>query len=232
MQVVEPALADIPSGWFRMGREDGRSNERPVHEVWVDAFAMARTPVTNREFSAFVESAGADPPKGWAEERFSRENQPAAGVTWFQAEAYCRWLSERTGKPYALPSEAQREKAARGGLEGKLYPWGDGPPDWMDPRGKGHTLDRLDDVAQDPPNAYGLHNMGDLVHEWCADWYAADYYALSPDRNPVGPERGVRRSSRGGSWRHQVKTSTCASRTCLPPDKTHLDYGFRVMLRR
>jgi formylglycine-generating enzyme required for sulfatase activity len=70
--------------------------------------------------------------------------------------------------------------------------------------------------------------MCDNVHEWCSDWYAPDYYAVSPERNPRGPETGVRRASRGGSWRHHIKMSRCAARSSIPPEFKYADYGFRV----
>ncbi len=70
--------------------------------------------------------------------------------------------------------------------------------------------------------------MCDNVHEWCSDWYAPDYYAVSPERNPRGPETGERRASRGGSWRHHIKMSRCAARSSIPPEFQYADYGFRV----
>ena len=100
----------------------------------------------------------------------------------------------------------------------------------MDPRYRGDDVERPDRVGRDPPNGYGLHNMGDLVHEWCSDWYDAGYYAVSPDRNPPGPAAGQRRASRGGSWRHAVKVTRCAHRSAILPDRQLTDYGFRVAL--
>ena len=100
----------------------------------------------------------------------------------------------------------------------------------MNPYGRGEAIEQPDLVGQDPPNGYGLHNMGDLVHVWCSDWYAADYYRWSPLADPQGPATGVRRASRGGSWRHRIKVTRCAARSSLPPDRTFTDYGFRVAL--
>jgi formylglycine-generating enzyme required for sulfatase activity len=85
-----------------------------------------------------------------------------------------------------------------------------------------------DRVARRAPNAYGLFDICENVHEWCSDWYAPDYYAISPDQNPPGPETGARRSSRGGSWRHQIKWSRCAARSSIPPEYQYADYGFRI----
>jgi len=98
----------------------------------------------------------------------------------------------------------------------------------MNPKGRGATVEKPDPVGQDPPNGYGLHNMGDLVHEWCSDWYDPKYYRVSPERNPRGPEQGMRKASRGGAWRHQIKVARCAGRSAIPPDRKFTDYGFRV----
>ncbi|MEE8586710.1 MAG: formylglycine-generating enzyme family protein [Acidobacteriota bacterium] len=228
--MIEPQLVRIPSGSFRMGSQEGAQNERPVHQVRVDEFAIAVHPVTNREYSRFLKATGHPPPAHWSDPGFDHPDQPVVSVNWFDAEAYCSWLKRESGKPYRLPSEAEREKAARGGVEGKSYPWGDELPDWMNPQGRGRDHERPDRAAQDPPNGFGLHNMGDLVHEWCSDWYDAGYYQASPSRNPKGPSSGVRRASRGGSWRHHVKVSRCAARSSIPPDRTFSDYGFRVAM--
>jgi len=224
----EPRVARIPSGFFLMGSQEGRANERPVHRVWLDTFHLAVAPVTNEEYSLFLAATGYGAPPTWEEPRFSDPRQPVVSVTWPDAVAYCSWLSGRTGSGYRLPTEAEREKAARGGLEGARYPWGDELPDWMEPTGRGATYEKPDLVGQDPPNGYGLHNMGDLVHEWCSDWYDPDYYAVSPERDPGGPSDGVRKASRGGAWRHQIKVARCAARSAIRPTRPFSDYGFRL----
>jgi formylglycine-generating enzyme required for sulfatase activity len=87
-------------------------------------------------------------------------------------------------------------------------------------------------VAHYAPNAFGLYNICDNVHEWCSDWYDPNYYAVAPERNPRGPELrlgiGQRKASRGGSWRHHVKVARCSARSSIPPDFHYADYGFRV----
>ena len=83
-------------------------------------------------------------------------------------------------------------------------------------------------MGGDQPNGFGLYDMGNLVHEWCSDWYQADSYRRSPARNPTGPSEGRRRASRGGSWRHWVTVTRCAARSSIPPDREYDDYGFRV----
>ncbi|MEC8993291.1 MAG: SUMF1/EgtB/PvdO family nonheme iron enzyme [Candidatus Latescibacterota bacterium] len=221
-------LISIPAGAFRMGAHNGGKNEQPVRSVSVDAFSIAATPVTRDQYARFIEATGHTPPDSWTDPRFTDPQQPVVSVTWFDATAYCEWLSEQIEGSVRLPTEAEREKAARGGAEGLDYPWGNDLPDWMDPHHRGDDVERPNWVGQDPPNGFGLHNMGDLVHEWCSDWYDAKYYADAPKTNPQGPETGVRRSSRGGSWRHAIKVTRCAARSSILPDRRLADYGFRL----
>lgn len=213
-----------------MGSEEGQENEQPVHQVWVSAFAMAKFPVTNREYAHFVQGTGHRAPKSWHDPRLNDPEQPVVAVSWFDAVAYCTWLRQVCQKPYRLPTEAEWEKAARGGVAGQRFPWGNDLPQWMQAYGRGEAVEQPDCVGQDSPNGYGIHHMGDLVHVWCSDWYATDYYRISPPRDPQGPPTGVRRASRGGSWRHRIKVTRCAARSSLPPDRTFTDYGFRVVL--
>jgi formylglycine-generating enzyme required for sulfatase activity len=210
----------IPETSFLMGSENGADNERPVHRVWVDAFEIGVCPVTNAEYAEFLSATGRLPPPLWGDSNFNHAEQPVVAVSWVDAMRFCEWLGER----YRLPSEAEWECAARGGVEGMLYPWGNELPADDGSRWRNGP----ERVGQSRPNAYGLYDMCENVHEWCADWYAADFYAHSPERNPRGPESGSRRSSRGGSWRHQVKFSRCAARSSIPPQVQYADYGFRV----
>jgi len=215
---TDPAVVVIKATWFMMGSEDGAENERPVHRVWVDAFEIGAYQVTNAEYARF-----APPPLG-NDPQLNDPQQPVVAVSWNDAVRYCEWLSNVTGRRFRLPFEAEWECAARGGLEGKRYPWGDDDlPDYAT-----RSLNGPEVVGQRSPNAFGLYDMCENVHEWCSDRYAADYYSVSPDRNPRGPSAGSRRVSRGGSWRHQIKISRCAARSSIPPGFQYADYGFRV----
>lgn len=224
---LEPDLAHISAGWFLMGSIHGQDNERPVHRVWVDAFHLAVCQVANSEYARFLGATGTEPPPFWNGPCFNHPEQPVVGVSWFEAARYCRWLSERTGRNYRLPTEAEWERAARGEAEGKMYPWGDSPPQQR-PDYEKRWKTGPEPVGRYAANDFGLYDICENVHEWCADWYAPDYYGSSPAHNPKGPELGTRRASRGGSWRHHVKIARCAARSSIPPEFQYADYGFRV----
>ncbi len=210
-----------------MGSETGQDNERPVHRVWVDEFLLAVCQVTNAHYAAFLLATGDPPPPFWNDPNFNHPQQPVVAVSWFEAAKYCEWLRSATSRHYRLPTEAEWERAARGGVEDQLYPWGDTPPQSL-PNYETRWKSSPEPVAQYAPNGFGLHDCCENVHEWCSDWYQADYYAISPERNPRGAESGERRASRGGSWRHHIKVSRCAARSSIPPQFQYADYGFRV----
>jgi formylglycine-generating enzyme required for sulfatase activity len=224
---TNPRMVTIPAGWFLMGSETGQDNERPVHRVWIDTFQLAVHQVTNTAYSQFLRDQGKLPPPFLQDPAFSHPEQPVVGVSWHEATGYSDWLSQMTNRPYRLPTEAEWERAARGGVEGALFPWGNAAPDSL-PNYAARWQSGPEPVGLSAPNAYGLFDMCANVHEWCSDWYAAEYYAVSPDRNPRGPETGVRRASRGGSWRHHIKVTRCAARSSIPPHLQYADYGFRV----
>lgn len=226
-EFIEPVVVRIPGQWFLMGCETGRDDEKPVHHVWVDSFELTAYQVTNAEYRCFLTAASAVPPPCWNDPNFNYPKMPVAAVSWHEATAYCDWLSNASGKPYRLPTEAEWECAARGGVQGTAYPWGDAPPESL-PDYANRWKNGPEPVGLYAPNAYGLYNMGDNVHEWCADWYDANYYVHSAERNPQGPADGKRRASRGGSWRHHIKVSRNAARSSIPPEFQYADYGFRI----
>jgi sulfatase modifying factor 1 len=227
--IVEPEMVVIPAAWFLMGCDTGAENERPLHRVFIDEFAIGRFTITNRLYRNFVDDTALQAPPGWSDPRFNHPDQPVTSVSWFDATAYCEWLSNRTRKPYRLPTEAEWERAARGGLEGKLYTWGDEPPQ-LHPNYAELWLNGPERVGQRAPNGFGLHDVSENVHEWCSDWFDENYYANSPLENPRGPATGTRRASRGGSWRHQIKITRVAARSSIPPDFRYSDYGFRCAM--
>ena len=239
---VEPPLIEIPATGphgFPMGNGDGRADERPVHRVTLDAFAIGIWPVTNSQYGAFLIDSGRAPPTGWATPPFDHTDAPVCAPSWSDAVEYCDWLTRRTGRQHHLPTEAQREYAARGGANHR-YPWGDAPLHLEGPFERGlagplvgsplpvSTPDHPGPPPSPGPNGYGLYHMADLVHEWCADYYDRSYYDSSPTHNPPGPPAGDRRAARGGSWRHDIKYCGCAARSSLGPAKHFADFGFRV----
>jgi formylglycine-generating enzyme required for sulfatase activity len=224
---TEPSLVRIPAAWFLMGSTKGQDCEGPVHRVWVDAFLLAATQVTNSEYEHFLRATSTKAPPFWSDPNFNHPQQPVTGVSWFEAARYCEWLGSQTGHAYRLATEAEWELAARGGLEQKAFPWGDAPPQSL-PDYATRWQTGPEPVARYAPNAFGLYDICENVHEWCGDWYDPRYYAVSPDRNPRGPEASKRKSSRGGSWRHHIKVARCSTRSSIPPDFQYADYGFRV----
>ncbi len=197
----------IPAGGFEMGCVPGDSacgqDEKPRHPVMLDAFYMDVYEVTVAKYKACVDAGLCTLPDslatnctwGWS----GKAQNPVNCVTWTQADAYCKW----TDAYGHLPTEAQWEKAARGGLEGKFFPWGDdfdcSQAVW-DKWSGGCDGDWPEPVGSKPlgKNGYGLYDMAGNVWEWVSDWYDADYYGKSPGTNPGGPANGLFRIVRGG----------------------------------
>lgn len=223
------AFVPVPAGEFVMGSHE-RADEQPLRRVRVRAIDAALVPVTNAEYAHYLEFTGHAPPPFWSDARFNAPECPVVGVSWSEAAGYCAWLSALLGRFCRLPTEAEREWAARGGAATR-YPWGDEP--WtagvhgLGPAGG----DRPHPVGTTPPNGYGLFHLGDNVHEWCRDWYSPQAYASfegEPAESPEYTEETARRASRGGSWRHHMKVARVAARSSLAPDRQYNDYGFRV----
>lgn len=222
---ILPVLVTVPGGSFVMGKDDRRDDERPAHAIRIETFQAATAPVTNAEYSRFVAATGYERAPFLGDERFVAEDQPVVGISWFDALAYCAWLTRETGLEYRLPTEAERELASLGGLAGVDWPWGDGlHPDYD----RIANADRPHPPTEACSNGYGLQCMAENVHEWCSDWYAADYYQHSPAERPQGAASGKRRASRGGSWRHKEKFTRVTARSSIPPEFRYADYGFRV----
>ncbi len=221
-------LIELAGGPFIMGADDQRRDERPAHRVRLGPFRAAPRPVSNRQYAAFVERTEASPPPFWKQRNFYIPDAPVVGISWHDAVAYCNWLGELTGMALRLPTEAEREYAARGGIA--QADWPEPQKSWPD------DLSRALVANTEHPhvpleacrNAFGLYCTADNVHEWCSDWYDRSYYAASPSEAPTGPAQGVRRASRGGSWRHRIKFTRVSARSSLSPNYRYNDYGFRV----
>lgn len=251
-------------------------DEMPPHQVeFTRPFYLQAHEVTNDQFAAFVKATGyrttaeehgggwsyhqgkwhpvpgADwrHPSGPASSINGKGRHPVVQVSWLDAMAFIRWLSQKESKPYALPTEAQWEYACRGGRSGTLYPWGkDMPPkkkvanmpDEAYARLVGpnfhHVKDYDDGHADTAPvgsyqaNGFGLHDMIGNVWEWCADWYESGYYAQSPAKDPMGPGEGTHRVLRGGSFCYLPSNLRCADRFRNLPGFRCPFAGFRLAM--
>ena len=187
---------------------------------------MAAFPVTRREYAIFLQETAHTQPREWDNPDLDGSERPVVGVSWHDAYQYCVWHSS-CRDPIRLPTEAEWEHAARSGAGPSRYPWGDEIPSWIPNGGRG-PLTGPWPVTLGEPTPAGLFGISANIHEWCADWHDRDFYGASPCRNPVGPEQGVRRASRGGAWRHAVTVSRSSQRSKLDPSFRYTDYGFRV----
>lgn len=252
-----PQVARIPAGEFLMGADDGEEDERPAHRVFLDEFCIGVYPVTNDQYAAFVSDTkyrlpavrqlprivasdqeqtfrelaapyvwrAGDPPN-------DRGTHPVTLVTAEDAQAYCQWLALKTHLPVRLPTEAEWERAARGGTDGAKYPWGDE----LDPLRANYLSDANSKqlrgtlpVGSFQPNSYNLFDAIGNVWEWVSDWYQHDIYGERVRHNPAGPPNGMLRVLRGGAWvvhdPHMLRT---AYRHKVPPDTYAYSIGFRI----
>lgn len=232
-----PEVISIPGGSFQMGSDTGGEDEKPVHEVYVDGFDIGRVPVTNAQYKVFCDATNRSypvDPQEWGNYFKDYPDHPVVMVSWEDAMAYCDWLSKVTGLKYRLPTEAEWEYAARGGLTQKKYPWGD-----EDPKGRACYLEGQIPfgvptmrVGSYPPNGYGLYDMAGNVWQWCWDWYDVSYYRSGNNRNPRGAPGGASKVARGGAWLYGPHSLRCAIRLQLAPQMQHETVGFRVALVR
>lgn len=247
-----PELVYLPGGTFKMGDLQGKGfeDERPVHEVTLDAFAMGRYPVTVGEFRRFVDATGyqteAEREGGawvydgkqwgqkadahWRNPSFTQKDaQPVVCISWNDAAAYCAWLSEQTGERYSLPTEAEWEYACRVSSETE-YCFGNdeqrlGEYAWYSE----NSEDKTHPVGQKRANAWGLYDLHGNVWEWVWDWYGP--YTKEPQHNPTGPEEGSIRVIRGGSWYNVAGSCRSAIRYRIDPGIRDGHLGFRLARR-
>lgn len=227
--------------------ERGGEDESPVHTVNLKKFYISESEVTVDQWKRFLDEGETDWDKWKDVKGFSPAgNYPICFVTWEDARDFCNWLSEKEERQYRLPTEAEWEYAARGGLIGNLYPWGDSTPDgkscnFADKREFEKEKDvwadtNCDDgyafcapVKKYPPNKYGLFDMAGNVWEWCQDWYCLTYYKESPTQDPTGPETGRLRVLRGGAWSLHKDMLRVSNRYGAAP-KTGTGFtGFRIV---
>ncbi len=246
IDILSPAMVHVEAGEFTRGGDE-YDNEKPIGQIYLDEFMMGKYPVTNQEFKAFIRDGGYNnqdlwTPEGWQwredegiaepgywhDRKWNGLNFPVVGVSWYEAAAYARWLSKKTGENYALPTEAQWEKAARG-TKGLIYPWGNDFNKNLcnyDECG----LDRTSPVGIFPggESPYGCVDMAGNVWEWCGDWYDSDYYKSCPKKNPQAPSAGSNRVLRGGGWGGNAWNCRAAFRDAGHPAIRFAYVGFRL----
>ena len=220
-----PEMITVQGGTFIMGDDSGDEDEKPAHSVVVKTYTLAKTETTVRQWRIFCLATGRRMPEApW----FGQKDEfPVVNVSWDNAVAYCRWLSEKTGKRFQLPTEAEWEFAARGGVKSKGYPYSGGKNAdsvaWLAGKSSG-TMP----VAQKLPNELGLYDMTGNVWEWCSDWYDKGYYAVSVKENPGGPINGKYYTLRGGAWDIGARNNRITYRNPLSPSSRNHNKGFRV----
>ena len=225
-------MAQIPAGCFDMGDafNEGNSDERPVHNVCISAFEMDRQEMTNAEYAQCVSAGACTVPQETSSAtrasyygNTAYDNYPVVWVDWNQAKAYCTWAGKR------LPTEAEWEYSARGGLAGKRYPWGDeisgsNANYWY----SGDPWDNDTSPARHyAANGYGLYDMAGNAWEFVNDWYQANYYFASPQQDPPGPTNGTTVVMRGGSWRLNSAGLRASFRPFTYPTEAYAYAGFR-----
>ena len=244
-------MALIPAGDFQMGDafNEGDGDELPVHKVHIDAFYMDINEVTNAQYARFLNEYGKETDADGNElldlnskyghiqrirdtysVQVGYEDYPVIEVSWHGAAAYAEFYDKR------LPTEAEWEKAARGGLAGKRYPWGDAlthnDANYSGTGGKDVWDTTAAPVGSFDPNGYGLYDVAGNVWEWCADWYDSGYYVNPPERNPTGPNLGTLRVLRGGSRAYNTSYLRVANRHYDAPGNTGSTFGFRCVVQQ
>ncbi len=224
----EPVWVEIPAGEFWLGGE-GEYEGRPVHQVYLPTYWIAKTPVTNAQYRLFVEATGHEAPQGWENGRppKGKESHPVVYVTWHDALAYCRWLSEATGKAITLPSEAEREKAARGAQDRRAYPWGD---EWDATKCNNYELGLGDTtpvgIFPEGASPYGVLDLSGNVDEWTRTQWQESYKGYQPDLEVRNSNSAV---VRGGAFSLSAGYVRCADRDWRGPVFRYLSLGFRVV---
>lgn len=256
-----PEMLAIPAGRFRMGNDspvvkpEFGADFAHVHTVGISAFRMSRFLVTNAQYLAFSTATKRDaplPPKGWSDYGARYPNHPVVNVNYADAVAYTQWLTTVTGKSARLPTEAEWEYAARSGIEGRNFVFGDewqaraantaswhvgkvvdrdGWKAWWDSDGErlSKSQPMTTRVGSFAPTSWGLYDMAGNVWQWTGDWYQADYYRVSPAEDPTGPANGTEKVLRGCSWYNQPDVCFIATRDRYAPERRLYYNGFRVV---
>lgn len=229
---TDSALVLIPGGCFEMGSDSGEKDEKPVHRVHVDSFYLGKAEVTIWEYLECVYDGACGLPSWWNRNFFDEAyvhasgtewlRMPVVGVSWDDANKFCAWK----GASYRLPTEAEWEYAARGGVS-EAYPWG---KDFGNAAQYAVVEKRLSAVMSRAPNRLGVYDMIGNAWEWCNDRYDRGYYAVSETNNPQGPKNTRRkyRVVRGGAWNEYPWNLRSANRSFGEQNRPFGGVGFRI----
>ncbi len=228
-------LVTVPAGEFTMGSMDedrwARDDEKPQHNVFVDAFFISKYPVTNAQYATFVEATGHKPPKHWRGDAPPPElrNHPVVNVSWHDALTYCQWLKEKTGRPYRLPTEAEWEKAARG-TDARIYPWGnDFSPEKCNVYETGIRGTSPVGMFPDGTSPYGCLDMSGNVWEWTLSKYKSYPYKSDDGRENID-KSNAHRVLRGGSFGLDRRRARCTHRLNYRSFNLKIYFGFRIVV--
>lgn len=220
-----------------MGSGNGDTDELPLHQVTLKSFSLGISEVTFQEYDHYCELKGITKPSdnGWG-----RDTRPVTNISWDDANNYCKWLSYQLGKSVRLPTEAEWEFAARGGVKSKGFIFSGGDSLNEVSWNFGNSVGQTHPVGTKKENELALFDMSGNVWEWCSDWYNATYYAESPSNNPTGPLNGNYKILRGGSWSSfsvphgegEIVVDGCrvSDRSSRNPQMKGADAGFRIVI--
>jgi formylglycine-generating enzyme required for sulfatase activity len=242
----------VEGGTFQMGDAFNTNKNEPAHSVKLNSFYISKFEITHRQFAYFVAKTGyiTDAQKNGgayvaeagkrSEINFTYDakskvrtdentNEPVIYISWNDADAFCKWLSQQTNRIFRLPTEAEWEYAARGGKQSQALTFaGVGRPEevaWF----SANSGQQTHPVGQRKPNELGLHDMSGNVWEWCSDWFDEKYYRRSLEESPTGPEKGKQRVVRGGCWRSDPNQIRTVFRSSATPTEGFYSIGFRIV---
>jgi formylglycine-generating enzyme required for sulfatase activity len=217
----------IPGGTFLMGSDQHQQVAKPMHPVTLDAFYMDAHEVTNSQYHQFCMESGHKLPEFWGMDIYKSgldfPDHPVVGVSHFDAREYAEWAGMR------LPTEAEWEYAARGGLEGVSYPYGENADRARARINEPNAEKGPVKIKSYAPNSFGLYDISGNVWEWVSDWFSESYYQESPDKNPQGPLQGSFRVLRGGGWHSGPGCTSVHHRNALPTHWVDMAGGFRCV---
>lgn len=216
----------IPAGEFTMGKNTPNPSDwQPEHKVYLDGFYMDKYEVTNKQYYEFCTKTNHPLPELWGMAQFNCglefPDHPVIGVSFADAAKFAAWAGKR------LPTEAEWEYAARGGLTGNNYPWGNQVDSTLVNYAKKYKSTLK--VGTFEPNGYGIFDIGGNVWEWTNDNYGDNYYSISPGQNPQGPPTGRFKVIRGGSWHSGGMCVQTYYRNGLSPGWVDFAVGFRCV---